>query len=780
MSSAQYTLPAGQQNAPDQYNAVNVMGIFRRYLTFWPYFLVSISICVLASYIFLNSEMPVYTVRAKILINDENIGPAVKMEGQQLLATKKVMDEIEIIKSRSIMEKVVKDLGLAISYYGVSDFKPIDIYSSTPVKLIITEKRNDQSSQFLEIVIRDKTSFSLRQANSETVHHFGETLKSSWGSWKLNATENISSYLGQTIQIYTEDANAITDSYLSSFNAIMQAEQSAIVQLSFQETVPERGEDVINGVIEAYNMASIDYKNKVNQSTLDFLNDRLNAITTELNNIEKRIENYKSSRGITNLSAESQVYLDNVKNNDSRLNEVNVQLEIINEIQKYINSPVSNGNAPAITGISDPGLVSLIDQLIRLETQRERLLSNTPEKNPLFIPINRQISITKNAIRENIKGIKRSLQATRNQLWGFNKNFENSIKKLPGQEREYINIKRQQSIKEELYIFLLQKREEAGMNNASKLLDSRIVDHAHFGLPETHNANFTYTLALVFGIAVPAGAIFARQLLNNKVNTASEIEASVQVPMIGELSYQKSMPAMLDSTDARTLMAEQFRTLRTRLSHVNGRNGYGKVTMLTSGIPGEGKSMICRNLGAVMAAAGRKTVILDADLRKPQLAGSLRLNDHLGLSDYLDGSAFKEQIVQPSNFHPNLFVISAGSNNENPSEKLEKPAMEDLIAWLRQYFDEILVDTPPVELVTDALILSKYSDSTLFILRQNYTHKSQLSSINKLTYSGSLNNLYVVFNGVTSGEGLAYSKKYGAQYYAGDHKRVKLSVLNDC
>jgi capsular exopolysaccharide synthesis family protein len=201
--------------------------------------------------------------------------------------------------------------------------------------------------------------------------------------------------------------------------------------------------------------------------------------------------------------------------------------------------------------------------------------------------------------------------------------------------------------------------------------------------------------------------------------------------------------------------------------------------MLTSGIPGEGKSMICRNLGAVMAAAGRKTVILDADLRKPQLASSLRLTDHLGLSDYLDGSAFKEQIVQPSNFHPNLFVISAGSSNENPSEKLEKPAMEDLIAWLRQYFDEILVDTPPVELVTDALILSKYSDSTLFILRQNYTHKSQLRSINKLTYSGSLNNLYVVFNGVTSGEGLAYSKKYGAQYYAGDHKRVKLSVLND-
>jgi capsular exopolysaccharide synthesis family protein len=777
MSNAPYSLPVGLKNAQSDQSQINFIGVFKSYFKFWPYFVISILVCLVAGYVYLKSDTPIFTVQAKILINDENVGPSVKMEGQQLSAVKKVEDEIEILRSRTIMEKVVRDLDLAISYYTMADFKPIDVYGSTPVRLIINEPRKDHSTQFLEIVIHDKKSFSLKQARSETVYSFGESLKSTWGSWKLIPTKNIETYIGQTIRIYIEDPNAVTGSYLSSFNAEMQTQQSAIVLLSMYETVPERGADVINGVIRAYNMASIDYKNKVNQSTLNFLNDRLNAITAELNNIEKRIETYKSSRGITNLSAESQVYLDNVKSNDSRLNDVNVQLEIIHEIQKYINSPVSDGNAPAITGISDPGLVSLIDQLIKLETQRERLLSNTPEKNPLFVPINRQISITKNAIRENIKGIKRSLLATRNQLRGFNKTFEHSIKKLPGQEREYINIKRQQSIKEELYIFLLQKREEAGMNNASKLLDSRIVDQAHFGYPETHNANFTYTLALIFGLVFPAGVIFARQLLNNKVITASEIEAMVQVPMIGELSYQKSMPTMLDASGSRTMMAEQFRTLRTKLSHINGRNGYGKVTMLTSGIPGEGKSMICRNLAAVMAAAGRKTVIVDADLRKPQLANSLQLTGHLGLSDYLDGKAFKEQIVQPSNFHPELFVISAGTINENPSEMLERPAMDDLIVWLRQHFDEILVDTPPVELVTDALILTKYSDSTLFILRQNYTLKSQLRSINQLNYDGSLNNLHLVFNGVIAGEGLAYSKKYGAQYYTGDQNKMSFSIF---
>lgn len=758
--------------------SVQVIDSLRSLFRFWPFFVGSIIICLASAYIFLRSEQAIYTVYASILIDNEPGGQSVKQEQQQL-AMKVVQDEIAILQSRTIMEQVVEDLDLTTSYYVVADFNLLDIYPNSPVKFSSIKSSGKYSSPYLEVVIRDKQTYSVTEGKTQQVVRFDEQVTNSWGSWKLIRTAHTDSFIGQTIRIYIGDSNVLIDHYLSSFNAVMNGEHSAIVQLSVQETIPERGADVINEVINAYNAVTIDYKNKVNQSTLNFLTDRLDAITIELNSIEKRIEQYKSSRGITDLTSESQVYLDNAKNNDSKLNEVNVQLEVINEIQKYINSPTSNGNAPAITGISDPGLVSLIDQLIRLESQRERLLANTPEKNPVFIPINRQINTTKNAIRENIKGIKRGVLATKNKLQQYNRNVEASIRKLPGQEREYINIKRQQGIKEELYIFLLQKREEAGMNNASKLLDSRIVDAAYYGAPALHDAKFTYALALIFGLIFPGGILYARQALTDKVVNASEIEQSVNAPMIGELSYQKSLPPMLAAQGSRTIMAEQFRILRTKLSHINGRTGNGKVTLLTSGIPGEGKSMICRNLGAVMAAAGRKTVIVDADLRKPQLANALQLTGKVGLSDYLCGTALKEQIIQSSNFHPDLFVISAGAHTEDPSELLEKPAMQELIEWLRIYFDEILIDTPPVELVTDALIITKYSDATLYVLRQNYTYKSQLKSINQLWLDGSFSNLQIVFNGVTYGDGDTYARKYGSQYYTGRTRKFCLPAIKN-
>jgi tyrosine-protein kinase Etk/Wzc len=762
----------GSQDNPDSI-ADKLSGLFR----YWPFFLISLFICVCLAYAFLRSSTPLYTVYAKILINNENPGQNVKQNTQETINPKKVNDEIEILRSREIMEKVVKNLQLWTRYYDQSDLEPYEIYSSKPVTFTLIKPDAYLNGQTIVVTIKDEHTFYLKQANSLSTFDFGEQLTSSFGSWKLNATADLKNFVGRTIAIQLNDPDEVTDGFLFSFGTLIPAEQSSIVQLSMRETVPERGADIINGTIQAYNLASIEYKNKVSQSTLTFLDGRLDSITSELNHVEKRVEKYKSSRGITDLSAKSQYYLENVKGNDSHLNEVNVQLQIINEIQKYINSPTSNGNAPATTGISDPGLIALIDQLIRLESQKDRLLSTTPDKNPIFVPINRQINTTKNAIRENIKGIKRSYVATRNQLQKYNVQFEQSIKKLPGQEREFITIKRQQSIKEELYIFLLQKREEAGMDNASKLLESRIIDKAHFGAPEIGNANFTYALAIIFGLVLPAGVLLTKDALNNKVASVKEIERMVYAPIIGEVSYQKSQAVIVSADASRSMISEQFRIIRTKLSHINGRDGNGKVTLLTSGMPGEGKSMISRNLGAVMAAAGRKTVIIDADLRKPQVATVLNLTNDIGLSNYLNGNAFKENIVQASNVHPQLFVIAAGSEAANPSELLEKPAMGELFDWLRLYFDEIIIDTPPIQLVTDALILTTFCDSMLYVLRQGYTYKSQFKFINQLYKEENSKSFHIVFNGVSAVGTYSYPEKYTSQYFATEKPKFRIPFL---
>jgi tyrosine-protein kinase Etk/Wzc len=758
-------------------NTVPVGMRVARYLRFWPLFLISILICVGMGYFFVRSGVAVYTVHAKILITGENTGQDIKQEANKSINDKKVDDEIEILRSRTIMSQVVRDLELGTRYYSVDDLKTTDLYTSSPIKITVLKATQPIAGQYIDIVIKDKHTFILKQSHTMSTFGFGKQLKSDIGIWKVDPTENLESYVGQTIRITLDDPENITDQFLSTFNAYLTADQSSIVEISIKETIPQRGVDVINRAIKVYNLASIEYKNKINRSTLKFLNDRLDSITSELNVVERRVELYKSSRGITDLSSESTLFLDNVKSTDSKLNEMEVQLLVLKEIEKYINSPGNAGKVPATTGISDPALLSMVDQLLKLESEKDKLLANTPEKNPIFIPINREINTTKASIRENIKGIQRTLLATRNQLRKYNSGFESSIKKLPGQEREFITIKRQQSIKEELYMYLLQKREEAGVNNASKLLDSRIIDQAHYGAPETHNGNFTYALAFIFGLIFPAGVLFAKDALNNKVTNIFEIEDALSAPVLGELAYQKDQPVISIVDGSRSMFSEQFRTLRTKLYHLNGKSEGGKITLVTSGMPGEGKSMISRNLGAVMAVAGRKTVIVDMDLRKPQIAQAFGLPSEIGLGNYLCGQTSIEQIIQPSLVHPQLFIISSGSAVNNPSELLESSAIESLFDWLRLHFDEIILDTPPIQLVTDAMILSKFCDTNLYVVRQDYTLKSQFKFINELSEDENIKNFHVIFNGVSTGSGYAYNRKYAYKYYTQEKPKPRYSLL---
>ena len=747
------------------------------YLKYWPFFLLSILVFTGLAYYYLKSSVPFYTVKAKILINDERDRQKVEKGSDLFDNSKRVNDEIEILTSRTLMRKVVNDLKLWVTYNTPGKYYPEDVHSSTPIIFTLLKPSGLENVHQLEITIKDENTFVLKQSASQSVFFFNSTLRNDWGTWKLTPTPDFKKYIGQTIFININNPEHVTDGYLSKYVAFLTGEQTSVAELTITETVPQRGKDVLNNLIKAYNVASIDYKNKVNLSTLNFLDDRLKSITEELNLVEKRVESYKSSRGITNLSSESQFYLDNVKNNDSRLNEVNVQLQVIDGIQEYINSAGNTVNAPATAGLSDPSLIALVDQLIKLELQKDKLLANTPEKNPVFDPLNQQITSTKNAIYGTITGIKRSLLTTRKQLQKYNSGFESSIKKLPGQEREYINIKRQQGIKEELYIYLLQKREEAGLSNSAKLMESRIVDEAHFGQPQSPNSRITYALAFILGIIIPSGILFLKDSLNNKINNFYEIENAVLVPILGELSYQKDVPKEFIIGGSRNMIAEQFRILRTKLHLINGKAGNGKVILVTSGIPGEGKSMVASNLGAVMATAGRKTVILDLDFRKPQVAKTFNLPNETGLSSYLNGSKFKEHIIQSSQIHQNLFIIGSGPEPDNPSELLEREALKELIMWLRINFDEIIIDTPPVQLVTDAMIVSAFSDVNLYVVRDCYTHKSDLNFINQLFNEHHMKNMYIIYNGVLSHAKTKYENKYTDQYFGNDKPKSMLSLM---
>ena len=341
-----------------------------------------------------------------------------------------------------------------------------------------------------------------------------------------------------------------------------------------------------------------------------------------------------------------------------------------------------------------------------------------------------------------------------------NSGFESSIRELPTQEREIINIQRQQKIKEDLYVYLLQKREEAAVNYASTNADNKTVDQAHVGGPDGSKKMIIYGIALIAGIFIPFGLILGRNVLNNRVLTAKEIQHVTSVPVLAELVYQKSASALVMQDKSRRMIAEQFRSLRTNLQYIYEQNKSGRVTLLTSGMSGEGKSFVTTNLGTVLALSGRKTIILELDLRSPKIAKYLHLKPGPGISDYLEGKIHIEEIIKPSGIQENLFVAAAGTLPEFPAELISGSQMQALMEWVCANFDEVLIDTPPIKLVTDAMILSQYSDVNLFIVRQGFTYKSQLDFIKELAEKQNLKNLNIVFNGVNGSQNGAYQYDY--------------------
>jgi tyrosine-protein kinase Etk/Wzc len=756
---------------------INVGDSIKKYLYHWPLFASAIILCLACAFLYIEYAKRVYDVKAQLLFKNEDNSDGHResaLEELDIVPSNKVVEnEMEILKSRILMTNVVNELRLWIAYKKIGFLKTQDLYTHKPVQLTLIKSYGEIGGEKINIRIKDDRKFVLLKDTKQSELLFPSILKTKSGVWKLDKTKNLKHFIGETINISINNNDSVAASILTNFHTEVISKQATVVEMSLRETIPERGRDILNRLIEVYNLAAVQDKNRVTESTLKFIDERLAAVTSELNNVEKEVERFKSSKGLTDISSQSKFYLENVTTNDSKLNEVNVEIQVLEGIEKYINSPAT-GRPPATVGITDPALVTLINQLIGLEFQRERLLANTPEGNPMFDPINRQLASTRQSIKDIIQGIKSSLISTRKQLQTYDSRFVSSIKDLPGQERQYLVMQRQHGIKEELYIYLLKKREEAALSYASTLSNSRIVESAFYGSPISPNIPLTYALALLFGLVLPASFIYGREVLNNKVR--KEVSSTTSVPLLGELVYQEGPNVIVMHERNCRIIAEQFRSLRTNLKFLNGNGENSRVIMLTSGMSGEGKSFITCNLGAALSASGRKTIILELDMRKPTISKYFHQNGAPGLSNFLNGTADKEEIVQSVEGYPNLFIISAGELPSNPSEILEEPRINQLIEWLRLNYDEILIDTPPVQLVTDGMIISKHCDIHLYVIRQGVTYKSHLEYLKQLYQDKKLDNLHVIFNGVDMKGRHSYNRNVDYAYYSDEpQKRLALS-----
>lgn len=763
--------------APSQSKDINTRGLVKKYLFHWPLFISVLALCFSIAFLYIRYADRIYNVRAQLLFKDEQTGNGQRESALQELdiasGNKVVENEMEILKSRMLMTKVVNDLNLWTSYQRVGMVTDEDLYDKSPVKISLLRKTGDITGQNIRIRIKDDKSYILQQGEQESVCVFSSRLKTSVGLWTISPTLHLKNFIGETIQINVNDPELVAGGILANFYTAVISKQATVVEMSLKETVPERGKDILNRLIEVYNLAAVQDNNLVTESTLKFIDERLSAVTIELNSVEKEVERFKSSKGLTDIASQSNFYLQNVTANDRSLNEVNVGIEVVNGIEKYVNSPGS-GRPPATVGISDPALGTLVNQLINLESQRDRLLANTPEGHPMFEPINRQLHTTRESIKDIIRGIRTSLISTRRQLESYDSRFVSSIKDLPSQERQYLVMQRQQDIKEELYVYLLKKREEAALSYASTLSNSRIVEKASYGGPISPRIPLTYALALVMGLILPAGFIYGRDLLNNRVLDSNEVITTTSVPLLGQLVLHEGPKVIVMNDRSCRVIAEQFRALRTNLQFLDGSRSNSRVIMLTSSMSGEGKSFITCNLGAAFSASGRKTIVLEMDLRKPTISKYFKSNGVPGLSNFLSGEVPKEEIIQLVDGHSNLFVIGAGDIPSNPSEILQDPRLNELIQWLRLNYDEVLIDTPPVQLVTDAMIISQYCDIHLYVVRQGFTFKSHLEYLKQLYLDKKLNNLHIIFNGVDMKGRFSYKADIDYGYYDIDKKSISI------
>ncbi|NQX97785.1 MAG: polysaccharide biosynthesis tyrosine autokinase [Flavobacteriales bacterium] len=548
--------------------------------------------------------------------------------------------------------------------------------------------------------------------------------------------------------------------------------------LSIEEQVPQRGIDFLNTLVQVYLENDILEKNKIASSTASFIAAQLATISAELKQIEMVRQDFKIEKGISDVSAESQMILENVKIKDQELSNFNLQLRFVEYLQGYIKENKNLADiAPSSLGINDPLLVKLINQITELGIEKQKLELQAKEENIALKTINEQINYTRKKLVQNIKSIKNGLETSKKESKRALAVLEGELRSIPKTERELVSIEREYRVKESLYLYLLQKEAETSLALAASVSDNRIIEEARATpYPIRPIPKKSYSLALLLSLLLPTGLIFIKDLLNDTVKDKKTISRMTGLPILGVVGFSKENSSLIVSEKPKSLIAESFRSIRTNLKYFAAGKEQ-KVMLITSSVGSEGKTYTAMNLSSIIAASGKKTVLLGFDLRKPKIVGDFGISNDKGISSFLIGAEKVEDVIQHTSIEY-LDIIPSGPIPPNPSELIMNSKMDELIEKLKKEYDNIIIDSPPIGLVTDALLLSKYADVSIFVVRQNVTKKDHLSHIGQLYREGKLINTTILFNAVKTGDsGYGYGYGYGQGYYEEDNKKSFLNRI---
>lgn len=746
--------------------------VWSRYYPYWPLFLLLLVVCTAAAWVYLRMATPLYETTASILIKDEKKGidDSKMIESLNLITTKKIVEnEIEVIKSRSLMNEVVKNLALYAPVYQDGKWNDPSAYATTPVKIEAKDPDALQKSGKIYFSF-GKDSMVVIAGNRYPLNQWVNT---SFGELKFSSTGHAPSE-AKPLYFKLISPKEVTLGLTNGLDASAVNKLASVITIKLKDEVPSRGEDILNGLIKAYNNAAIRDKNSLAANTLSFVDERLNIVGHGLDSIERLLQQYKSSRGAVDISQQGQLFLQNVSTNDQKVSDVNIQLAALDQVEKYVQSKDSRGGiVPSSFGISDPLLSQLLTKLYDAELQYEKLKKTTAENNPMLVSVADQIEKIKPSILENIQSQRRSLQVSKTNLFATNNSYSSLLQTIPQKERDLVEITRQQAIQGNIYSFLLQRREEAALSNSSTVSDNRLVDAAESSiLPVSPKTKIIYVIAFVLAMGIGVSIVTAKELLSRKILYRSEIEDMTTFPIIGEIGFEKTTDPVVVREGDNSFIAQQFRKLRASLTYM-GIGAKHKKILITSTIAGEGKSFTAINLGLTLALTGKKIVLVEMDMVHPSLSDKLGIREEKGVAAYLVGEVEPEEIIKRTEISSNLFVVPAGSLPHNPSELILSERLPALLSYLDAIFDYVIIDTAPVGALSDAYVVAPLCDATLYIIRHNHTPKIVVERLDETNKINSLKNMAIVFNGVRA---RGFSRDYGYGYgygYAGKLKQKK-------
>ena len=738
---------------------------FFKFLGYWPLLLTLLVLSLAGAWLYLRYKVPVYSTSASILIKDEKkgLGDSKMFEALDVFGGKKIVDnEIKVIQSKTLARQVVENLQLYAPVMVEGRVTEQSAYLHTPVRVAV---QRPDSIRPEKKVYFEYDSVGNAVTVSGVRYPLNTWVATPYGTLQFFRNLHYNGRKSERPYYFSlQTVKRSTNAMLARMTVQASSKTSTVIDLKIQDEVPQRGEDILNELIKVYNNAAIEDKNILAANTLQFVEERLKYVVGELDSVEGALQRFKTTNRITDISTEGQIFLETVSVNDQKISDLSMQLAVLDQLENYVSGKGGKGSiVPATLGVNNPLLTSLLEKFNQAELEYERVKKLVPENHPNAIAIRDEMEKIRPNILENIGTQRRSLVAGKQDLTSTNNRYSSLLRTIPQKERSLLDISRQQAIKNNIYTFLLQKREEAAISYASTVADSRIVDRAETGeVPVSPKRGLIYLIALIAAFGLTGGYVSIRELFNNTIQSREEIEKLTKVPILGDVNFDKSGKPLVMLEERGSYIAEQIRHLRTSLAYL-GIDEQHKKILVTSSISGEGKSFITANLGVSLALAGKKVILLELDLRKPKLADMFKVSRKVGISNYLIGNINALQIIQHTAVE-NLYMISSGPLPPNPGELLLNKRMIELLNQLTSSYDLILMDVPPIVPVSDALVISCFADTTLYIIRDENTPIQHIKSIDKLVKKNTLQNVYLIFNGVNKNSWQKYGYGYDKSY----------------